>query len=121
MKPVVKSAFNIDDSELNKLDTVQFPTEMTDAMGELAGVMIKGYAETTGRRYTFPRNNKDESKMSLQIVDVEKKAMPERKIEHDEKTGVYKSNPTGQIVITKAHKSLKATNKLMSYLKEKSK
>lgn len=115
LKPVLKS-FGIDKADLDRIQDVPFPKEHAEALVDMSLNLTKDYIET-GRKLKYPLNGKSESAMEVSAVDVPTKVSEPRKIVKDEKSGVYTSVPTGKIVTTSAHTSIKAGNKIPYWLK----
>ena len=114
LKDVVKQ-FGVDKAELDKVQDITFGKEHAEALMDVATTSMKDYI-STGRKMIFPVTSKDESQMEISMVEKEEKTEETRKLVQNE-DGSYKSVPTGKKKTTKAHKELKASNKVPSWLK----
>jgi hypothetical protein len=119
LKDVVGS-FGVDKKELGKLDTMQFNRKHAEAICGLATTLLNGYT-STGRRFKLPMTSKNQSQMSIQKVDVKEKKTASRRIEKDPKTGEYTSRETDDIITTKAHTAMSASNATPAWLKSTAK
>lgn len=115
LKPVIKQ-FGVDSAELDKIKDVKFSKEHAEALVDLGTQITKDYIDT-GRKMIFPINDKDEAQMEIQQVSKSKKVEETKKIV-ETSPGKYESVPTGKRKTTEAHKEIKASNKVPSWLVE---
>ena len=116
LKKLVKDEFGIDSAEAAKLDTCPINKQVSKAVADLSGLLIRGYLDT-GKSYKFPMMGKDEARMQVAIREVEETTEATKKIEK-QADGSYASVPTGKTVKTKKHLELKSANKKPAWLKE---
>lgn len=117
LKKVAKKEFGITDAELVKLDTAQLPKDFSSAITEINGVVTKKYMEA-GKTYKFPMTEVDESTMKISIKRAKEETRATNKIVRDEKTGEYRSEPTGKTVKTVEHSAIVGKNGVPSWLKK---
>lgn len=117
LKKIAKKEFGIADAELSKLDTATLPKDFSAAITEINGVVTKKYMET-GKTYKFPMTDKDEATLKVSLKKTKEDVRDTSKIVKDEKTGEYKSVPTGKTVKTMAHTAIVAKNVVPGWLKK---
>ena len=115
LKPVLKQ-FGVDNAEMDKIQDVQFSKDHAEAFNELALQTIKDYA-SVGRKVILPINEKDESQIEFYMDSKPETVVDTTKIEQ-QADGTYKTVPTGKRKKTKAHKCIKASNKVPGWLVE---
>lgn len=113
LKSVVKQ-FGVDNAELDKVNDITFSKDHAEALMDVATTSMKDYIGT-GRKMIFPVTSPDESQMEISIVDKNEKTEETRKLVQKE-DGSYESVPTGKKKTTKAHKEMKVSNKIPSWL-----
>ena len=113
LKPVLKQ-FGVDAAELNKVQDVNFSKEHAEALTDVATTVMKDYIDV-GRKLVLPITDPAESQMEISQVERPYKEEETKKLEQME-DGSYKQVPTGKRKKTKAHKELKASNKLPAWL-----
>jgi hypothetical protein len=114
LKPILRQ-FGIDKAEQDKIHDTVFSKEHSEALMDAAGHILKAYIDT-GRKFVFPITSKKEAQSSISKISVDKKVSPTRVITQDA-DGKYISMPTGKCTITEPHSSIKASNKIPSWLK----
>lgn len=117
VKKLTKKEFGISDTELTKLDTAQFPKDFSSAISEINGVVTKKYMEA-GKTYKFPMTSASEATMKISIKEAKEEVRATNKIVKDEKTGEYRSEPTGKTVKTLKHTAIVGKNGVPGWLKK---
>lgn len=113
LKGVVKQ-FGVDNAELDKVKDINFSKEHAEALMDVATTSMKDYIGT-GRKMIFPVTSANESQMEISLVDKAKKTEETRKLVQKD-DGTYESVPTGKKKTTEAHKEMKVSNKVPSWL-----
>jgi hypothetical protein len=112
---LVLGQFGIDKAEQARLDTLVFSKAHAESVFNLGQWMTHAYL-STGRKLIMPGPTKNASQFHISTVDAEEKKIPTRVITTDDQ-GNKSSQLTGKISITKAHKAIKAGNKIPAWLK----
>lgn len=115
LKTMVKENFGITEEEASKLDDTKLSKEHAESIIEVSDQAMSDYLNI-GRTLNLPLTDEESSKMSIRKTVVGDKEEATNKIEKDE-NGNYRSVPTGKVMKTDKHSTLKASNKIPPWLK----
>lgn len=117
LKKVCESTYGIKGPELNKLDDVSIPKEITNAAAAWGRIGPIDYTAKGGKNFDFHRTTDDmfKTQLSARIVDesVEKTEMNQKQDD-----GTWKRMPTGKTKLTKKHVEIRAKRVAAPWLVE---
>lgn len=109
LKDLVKSEFGVDATEADKLDNIDLSKKISNPIGEMSGVIVKGVMKT-GKTFRFSPENDKETVMNIALHDMPEKDVETRKPEK-QADGKVIQVPTGDKVHYTKRTEIAASNK----------
>lgn len=117
LKKVTETTFGIKGPELNKLDEIKIPKEITSTIAKWGRIGPIDYAAKGGKHFDFSITADDQFKTQLYAKDIEENVEETTKNEQ-QSDGTWKRVSTGKTVKTKAHVEIRAKRVAAPWLKE---
>lgn len=117
LKKVTENAFGIKGPELNKLDDVKLPKEVTNTIAKWGRIGPIDYAAKGGKHFDFNITAEDQFKTQLYAKEIEENVEQTSKNEQ-QPDGSWKRVSTGKTVKTKKHTEIRAKRVAAPWLKE---
>lgn len=108
LKDLVKS-FGVDATEADKIDTIDLSKKISNPVGEMSGVIVKGVMQT-GKAFRFSPENDNETVMNIALHEMPEKDVETRKPEKQADGRVIQV-PTGDKVHYTKRTEIAASNK----------